>query len=463
MALTVTHSKVSSVPDGTDTSVVRPSDWNANHAITGVADVSQIPDLTLEKIPDAWVKKSVRCATTANITLSATQTIDGIAVVAGDRVLVKDQTTASQNGIYVVAAGAWARSADADTISELAGACVNVDSGTVNGGFRFDTDLKVTDTLGTTSVVWARVFDALDADTANTANKLVMRDASGNFSAGTVTAALSGNASTATKLATARTINGTSFDGSANVTVTANTPNALTFNNGGAGAASGSTFNGGAAVTISHNSIGAAPLASPTFTGTPAAPTAAAGTNTTQLATTAYVTAAVAALIPSGTVALFAQAAAPTGWTQITTDTATNRMLRVVNTAGGGIGGSHSPILNNVVPSHTHGFTTGTESADHSHSGNTSYVSNDHSHNQGGVVHANDLNMGWGFYPVGTDDFDSSATSPWNTGGISANHYHSFTSGGRSAAHTHSGTTDNGSSQTNWTPRYVDILMCSKN
>lgn len=76
--------------------------------------------------------------------------------------------------------------------------------------------------------------------------------------------ALTGNATTATTLQTARTINGVSFNGSANITITANTPNALTFNNGGAGAASGTTFNGSAAQTISYNTIGASPLAGST-------------------------------------------------------------------------------------------------------------------------------------------------------------------------------------------------------
>lgn len=61
---------------------------------------------------------------------------------------------------------------------------------------------------------------AVDATTTNTASKVVARDASGNFAAGTITAALNGNAATATKLATARTINGVSFDGSANITIT---------------------------------------------------------------------------------------------------------------------------------------------------------------------------------------------------------------------------------------------------
>jgi hypothetical protein len=63
---------------------------------------------------------------------------------------------------------------------------------------------------------------AVDATNLNTASKVVARDASGNFTAGTITAALSGNASTATTLQTARTINGTSFNGSANITVPAN-------------------------------------------------------------------------------------------------------------------------------------------------------------------------------------------------------------------------------------------------
>jgi hypothetical protein len=68
---------------------------------------------------------------------------------------------------------------------------------------------------GTSGTVTVNV----DATTTNTASKVVARDASGNFAAGTITAALTGNASTATTLQTARTINGVSFNGSANITV----------------------------------------------------------------------------------------------------------------------------------------------------------------------------------------------------------------------------------------------------
>lgn len=80
-------------------------------------------------------KASARAATTADITLSGAQTIDGVAVVAGDRVLVKNQSIASQNGLYVAAAGAWTRSTDADADVEVtAGLSVPVEEGTVSGG-----------------------------------------------------------------------------------------------------------------------------------------------------------------------------------------------------------------------------------------------------------------------------------------------------------------------------------------
>jgi hypothetical protein len=61
---------------------------------------------------------SCRVATTASITLSNTQTIDGIVLSAGDIVLVKNQSTASQNGVYTVASGAWTRHTSLDSSSE---------------------------------------------------------------------------------------------------------------------------------------------------------------------------------------------------------------------------------------------------------------------------------------------------------------------------------------------------------
>ncbi len=82
-------------------------------------------------------KAAARVATTANITLSAPQTIDGVAVIAGDRVLVKNQTLPENNGIYIVAAGAYTRSLDFDSltpIDEINGAMVAIQEGTTNAG-----------------------------------------------------------------------------------------------------------------------------------------------------------------------------------------------------------------------------------------------------------------------------------------------------------------------------------------
>jgi hypothetical protein len=160
--------------------------------------------------------------------------------------------------------------------------------------------------------------------------------------------------------------------------------------------------------------------------------------------------------IPTGTRAMFVQAGAPTSWTRVTDDGADNRMLRVVSGGGGGgIGGSASPILNNVVPSHTHSFSTGNQSANHIHGFSTGNVSSDHQHyyisSQLGACR-NDSPRDDYLYQQGQF-----------TGGITANHFHSGATDGNNASHFHSGTTDNGSSQTNWSPRYINMILCSKN
>ena len=107
------------------------------------------------------VKDSVVVATTANITLSGTQTIDGIAVTAGQRVLVKDQTTASQNGIYVVSASAWSRSTDADTADELNSGCFFfVEKGTENADNGFVMSQDTTINFGTTAITFSQFSGA---------------------------------------------------------------------------------------------------------------------------------------------------------------------------------------------------------------------------------------------------------------------------------------------------------------
>jgi phage-related tail fiber protein len=102
-------------------------------------------------------KESVRVATTANITKSGTQTIDGVSVVAGDRVLLKNQTAASENGIWVCSVGPWARSTDADDPGELkAGSFVFVTEGSVNAdsGWILSTDGAIT--IGATNINWVQ-------------------------------------------------------------------------------------------------------------------------------------------------------------------------------------------------------------------------------------------------------------------------------------------------------------------
>ena len=79
------------------------------------------------------VKDSVVAATTANITLSGTQTIDGVSVSADDRVLVKNQSTGSQNGLYLCKAGSWVRTDDLAAGADAAGMFTFVEQGTANG------------------------------------------------------------------------------------------------------------------------------------------------------------------------------------------------------------------------------------------------------------------------------------------------------------------------------------------
>lgn len=86
-------------------------------------------------LEDMAIKAPVRVATTANITLSGAQTIDGVSVVADDRVLVKDQTAPTENGIYVCSSGNWTRATDANSNTDFVfGTLVLVTSGTVSAG-----------------------------------------------------------------------------------------------------------------------------------------------------------------------------------------------------------------------------------------------------------------------------------------------------------------------------------------
>ena len=105
-------------------------------------------------------KHSVLAATTAAITLSGLQTVDGVALTAGARVLVKNQAAAKDNGLYlVVAGGAWTRCPDADTSAKVTpGLLVLVERGTANGdsAWQLITDAPIT--LGVTALAFEMAF-----------------------------------------------------------------------------------------------------------------------------------------------------------------------------------------------------------------------------------------------------------------------------------------------------------------
>lgn len=102
-------------------------------------------------------KAPCKVATTANITLSGEQTIDGVSVVTGDRVLVKDQTTGSENGIYIADTSTWSRSPDFDGTRDITeGTMVRVNRGTSNASAVFTLSTMGDITIGTTSLSFQR-------------------------------------------------------------------------------------------------------------------------------------------------------------------------------------------------------------------------------------------------------------------------------------------------------------------
>jgi hypothetical protein len=101
-------------------------------------------------------KQAVKCATTANITLSGLQTIDGYTTLLGDRVLVKNQTNSAENGIYNAGLLAWTRSTDMDVWSEVPGSYTVVLNGSANLDTAWVCTASDSGTIGVTAMPWVQ-------------------------------------------------------------------------------------------------------------------------------------------------------------------------------------------------------------------------------------------------------------------------------------------------------------------
>jgi len=123
------------------------------------------------------IKVPCKVATTANITLSGEQTIDGVACVEDDRVLVRTQTTASENGIYYVKSSAWERTPDFDDQKDVTkGTLIPVNQGSIYANCIFNVDTAGMIIPGTTSITFNVISVAALTGLTATANELNYTD-----------------------------------------------------------------------------------------------------------------------------------------------------------------------------------------------------------------------------------------------------------------------------------------------
>ena len=107
---------------------------------------------------DVAIKAPVRVTAAANIALSGLQIIDGVQLVAGDRVFPRAQTVAADNGIWVAATSSWSRALDFDGAFDVVqGTLIPVYAGTVNGGATWQFRRSGAITVGSTSLSFTQV------------------------------------------------------------------------------------------------------------------------------------------------------------------------------------------------------------------------------------------------------------------------------------------------------------------
>jgi len=189
-------------------------------SVTGLGEPSANSDASTKSYVDQAVaglrtRTIAECASTANVVISsaleAGDVIDGVTLVAGDRVLLKDQSTATENGLYLaVASGAASRDPEHDTIAELSGGMVVVNQGSVNDNKIFLCTTDTDATLGSTSIT----YTVITPSNVGTVTSVGVADSgAGEFtvgsspitSSGTITLAI--NSIADTKLGTIGTAN----------------------------------------------------------------------------------------------------------------------------------------------------------------------------------------------------------------------------------------------------------------
>ena len=250
---TISNAKLATI-SSTNTSgniVVRDGSGNfATNMITLAGSTTNATDAATKAYVDSVISAGLVAKTpalvvsTSNVALTGLQTIDSVTLVVNDRVLLVNQTNSVENGLWLAQSSAWTRPTDFATGTAAGQAYVLITSGAVNAGSSYlcSTPTAIIDTnpitfslfalpdtttatnVGTgTGLVFKNktgvtlnfrsilagthvsivnnsddVTLSTDATNTNTASTIVARDASGNFSAGTITASLSGNATTAT-------------------------------------------------------------------------------------------------------------------------------------------------------------------------------------------------------------------------------------------------------------------------
>lgn len=236
-----------------------------------------------EELAKQDFKHSVVAATTASITLSGLQNVDGVALTAGARVLVKNQAAAKDNGLYlVVAGGAWTRCTDADSSAKVTpGMLVLVERGTVNADSAWQLVTDATITLGVTALTYEMAFGRTGV--AAGTYRSVTVDAYGRVTAASNPTTVAGY-------------------GLTDVYTKTQVDTALALK---------------------------APLASPVFTGNPVAPTQADGDSDTSIANTAFVQRALALLGLAGNAASVTDA----------NTISSGGLYSLATTSGGGLNG----------------------------------------------------------------------------------------------------------------------------